>query len=81
MVIGGRFSGVPGADGAGENGSSSSSEPEPFAARLVVNGRLGGRVPAPGVQELPIGNDSAHWWIFGVPIRLPPETGQRDEGD
>jgi hypothetical protein len=50
MVMAGRFCGVPGAGGSGENGSSSSSEPEPFAARLVVNGNSG-LVPAVAVRR------------------------------
>jgi hypothetical protein len=80
MVIGGRFFGLPGADGAGENGSSSSSEPEPFAARLVVNSRSGGRVQAACVGV-------ANWQRFGSMVDFwgaypaTPETGQRDEGD
>ena len=31
-------------------------------------------------KALPMGNDSAHWWIFGVPILRPQETGQRGAG-
>ena len=52
----------------------------PFAARLVVNGDSGGKVPAQGVGV-------ANWQRFGSMVDFwgaypaTPETGQRDEGD